>query len=67
MTNPYEIAAWRYEQIAPLIDPSLSGAQLRAALSTRMSRPIEWPQSKRRKDRGDPPLVKPIPKSTLFR
>lgn len=67
MTDPYEIAAWRFEQIAALIDPSLSRAQMRAALRTRMSQPIEWPQSKRRKERGDPALLKPIPKSTLYR
>ena len=67
MTNLYDIAAWRFEQIAPLVDPSLNRAQLRAALRARTSLPIEWPQSKRRKDRGDPPLVKPIPRSSLLR
>jgi transposase InsO family protein len=67
MTHAHEIAAWRFEQIAPLVDPSLNRARLRAALRARTSQPIEWPQSKRRKARGDPPLLKPIPKSTLFR
>ena len=67
MTNPYDIAAWRFEQIAPLVDHSLSQAQLRALIRMRTSSAIAWPQSKRRKERGDPPVVKPIPKSTLSR
>lgn len=67
MTNPYDIAAWRFEQIAPLVDHSLNRAQLRALMRMRTSDAIEWPQSKRRKERGDPPVVKPIPKSTLSR
>ena len=32
MPDPYEIAAWRFEQIAPLIDASLAPVQRRAAL-----------------------------------
>ncbi len=32
MTDPYEIAVWRYLQIAPLLDPSLARWQRRALL-----------------------------------
>ena len=67
MTNPYEIAAWRFEQIAALTDPSLDRAHLRAALRERTSKPIEWPLSKRRRARGEKPKLKPIPRSTLLR
>lgn len=67
MSNPYEIAAWRYEQIAPLVDPSLDRALLRAAVRERTSKAVEWPLSKRRAERGEPPIVKPIPRSTLLR
>ena len=31
MPDPYEIATWRFEQIAPLIDPSLSPFDQRTA------------------------------------
>ena len=67
MSNPYEIAAWRFEQIAPLVDPSLDRARLRAAVRERTSKAVEWPLSKRRAERGEPPLSKPIPRSTLLR
>lgn len=67
MSNPYEIAAWRFEQIAPLTDPSLDRARMRVAVRERTSNAVEWPRSKRRKQRGEPPLLKPIPRSTLFR
>jgi putative transposase len=58
MPDPYEIAAWRFEQIAPLIDASLEETQRRLALRERTRKPVAWPQG------GRP---KPIPKSTLYR
>jgi hypothetical protein len=58
MPDPYEIAAWRFEQIAPLIDASLDETQRRVALRERMRKPVQWPHSGRRK---------PIPKSSLYR
>ncbi len=58
MPDPYEIAAWRFEQIAPLIDASLDETQRRVALRERLRKPVQWPHSA---------LHKPIPKSTLYR
>ncbi|MCP3881418.1 MAG: transposase, partial [Sulfitobacter sp.] len=58
MPDPYEIAAWRFEQIAPLIDASLDATQRRVALRERLRKPVQWPHSTRQK---------PIPKSTLYR
>ena len=58
MPDPYEIAAWRFEQIAPLIDASLDERQRRAALRERTRHPVQWPHSAR---------YEPIPKSTLYR
>ncbi len=58
MSDPYEIAAWRFEQIAPLIDASLDETQRRAALRERLRKPVQWPHST---------VHKPIPKSTLYR
>ncbi len=58
MPDPYEIAAWRFEQIAPLIDASLDETQRRVALRERLRKPVQWPHSTR---------CKPIPKSTLYR
>jgi putative transposase len=51
MPDPYEIATWRFEQIAPLIDKSLSRARRRAALRERIAKSAD----------------KPIGRSTLFR
>ena len=39
MPDPYEIAAWRFEQIAPLLDPSLDATQRRVALRERLRQP----------------------------
>jgi len=58
MPDPYEIAAWRFEQIAPLVDASLDETQRRLALRERTRKPVAWPHG------GRP---KPIPKSTLYR
>ena len=58
MPDPYQIAAWRFEQIAPLIDPSLDATQRRVALRERLRKPVVWPHSD---------IPKPIPKSTLYR
>jgi len=67
MSDPYEIAAWRFEQIAPLIDASLAPVQRRAALRERTRQARKWPQSEARRRRGQAPTRKPIPKSTLYR
>jgi len=58
MSDPYEIAAWRFEQIAPLIDASLDETQRRVALHERLCKPVQWPESA---------IHRPIPKSTLYR
>jgi hypothetical protein len=58
MPDPYEIAAWRFEQIAPLVDASLDETQRRVALRERTRKPVAWPHG------GRP---RPIPKSTLYR
>ncbi|MEW6748003.1 MAG: hypothetical protein AB1486_35265, partial [Planctomycetota bacterium] len=58
MTEGHEIATWRFEQIAPWFDRSLSKAERREALRKLTTRAVEWPQRKKRK---------PIPRSTLSR
>jgi putative transposase len=58
MPDPYEIATWRFEQIAPLVDASLDATQRRLALRERTRKPVAWPHG------GRP---RPIPKSTLYR
>ena len=65
--GPYEIAAWRFEQIAPLIDPSLSEARLRAALRERTAKSVTRPWATDTKRRGKKRAGKPIGKSTLYR
>jgi len=67
MPDPYEIAAWRFEQIAPLIDASLDETRRRALLRERTRKPVPWPGAEERKRRGQSSRKKPIPKSTLYR
>jgi putative transposase len=56
MPDPYEIATWRYEQIAFLADESLSPTERKACLALRTRRPVCWPSGKLRK----------IKRSTLY-
>jgi len=67
MPDPYTVAAWRFEQIAPLVDASLDEGARRAALRTRARTPVEWPGADERRRRGRAPKKQPIPKSTLYR
>ncbi len=67
MPDPYTLAAWRFEQIAPFIDASLDEQARRAALRERTTTAIEWPGAEQRRRRGQAPIYKPIPKSTLYR
>lgn len=67
MPDPYTIATWRFEQIAPLVDASLDEAARRAAVRERTRRAVAWPGAEERRRRGRAPIRKPIPKSTLYR
>jgi len=67
MPDPYEIATWRFEQIAPLVDPSLGQEERALALRHRGAQAVEWPGGEERGQRGERPVRKPIPKSTLYR
>jgi transposase InsO family protein len=67
MPDPYEIAAWRFEQIAPLIDPSLDEARRRAALRERTTKPVLRPWDDATKSKGKKKSAKPIARSTLYR
>jgi hypothetical protein len=66
MTDPYEIATWRFEQIAPWFDRSLSRADRRGALRDRTTRAVDWPETATDKKRGRRKR-RPIPRSTLSR
>jgi len=67
MPDPYEIATWRFEQIAPFVDPSLDRTRRRAAWRQRIRKAVEWPGAEERKRRGKQPIKKSIPKTTLYR
>jgi putative transposase len=58
MSNPWEIATWRFEMISALLDQSLTRAQRRRIIRDRTKRAVQWPDS---------PEERPIGKSTLFR
>jgi len=57
MPDPYEIATWRFEQIAPLLDDTLSPAEQRRYREEPTTKGVTWPS-------GD---VRPISRSTLYR
>ena len=57
MPTPSEIATWRFELIAPLVDPTLSSAQKRRARQELLRREVSWPNGKHQR----------IPKATLLR
>jgi len=63
MPDPYEIATWRFEQIAPLIDTSLDEARRRAALRERINKPVPRPW----REASGHDSASPIAKSTLYR
>jgi transposase InsO family protein len=67
VADSYEIAAWRFEQIAPFLDPSLDPARRRNAMQERCRHRVTWPMSEARRRRGEPPKEKPIARSTLHR
>ena len=60
--DPWEIAAWRFEQIGPLIDDQVSEAERRVRLKKATSRKVLWPAR-----RGREPDSKPISPKTLKR
>ena len=57
MSDPWKIAAWRFEIISALLDPNLTEAQKRRIIRERTMRAVQWPNS---------PDKKPIGSSTLF-
>jgi transposase InsO family protein len=58
MSNPWQIATWRFEMISALFDAKLTEAQKRRFIRERTTRAVQWPNS---------PEKRPIGKSTLFR
>ena len=66
MATAYEIAAFRFEMIAPFLDETLSPAEQEAAMRDRTATPVEWPQSKSARKRGKPPKVEPISRACLY-
>jgi transposase InsO family protein len=62
MRDPWEIATWRFEQISPLLDASLSRSEKRQYIREKSARPSRWPRSKS----GRAPR-RPIGRATLHR
>jgi putative transposase len=58
MSDSWQIAAFRFEMISPLLDEKLTEAQKRRIIRDRTRRAVRWPCS---------PDKKPIGRSTLFR
>ena len=58
MPDSWQIAAFRFEMISPLLDDNLTEAQKRRIIRDRTRRAVRWPCS---------PDKKPIGRSTLFR
>ena len=58
MSDSWEIAAFRFEMISPLLDDKLTEAQKRRIICDRTRRAVPWPCSSQKR---------PIGRSTLFR
>jgi transposase InsO family protein len=58
MSDSWQIAAFRFEMISPLLDDKLTEAQKRRIIRDRTRRVVQWPCS---------PARRPIGRSTLFR
>jgi len=67
MADKYEIAAWRFEQIAPFLDAAMDVATRREAIRERCRHPVLWPLSRAKEKRGETPKNQPIPRNTLRR
>ena len=67
MADFYEIAAWRFDMIAPFLDPSLDRASRREAMRERCRHPVIWPMSETRRRQGKPPKEKALTRSTIHR
>ena len=58
MSDPWQIATWRFEMISALLDAKLTEAQKRHIIRERTTRAVQWPNSAHKR---------PIGRSTLFR
>lgn len=67
MYDPWEVAAFRLAQIAPLLDEGLTEDERQRILRKKCKTPVEWPQSERDRKKGKPPKEKPVGRSTLYR
>ena len=67
MADNYEIAAWRFEQIAPFLDPSLDPAEPKEGDAGAVPPPRDLADVGGARAAGEPPKEKPIPRSTLHR
>lgn len=67
MATPDDIATWRFEQIAPLLDPHLSPAEKRAHREALRTTAVAWPLSERDRRAGRAPVCKVISPATASR
>lgn len=67
MQDPWQIATWRFELIAPFLDASVPERERRALLRERRTRPIEWPLSDEDRRAGRKLVTKPVSRATLYR
>lgn len=59
MPDPREVATWRFELIAPLVNDAIDDGARRAYVRTVTSQPIDWP--------GERDQPRPVSRSTLMR
>lgn len=62
MRDPWEVTTWRYEQISPLLTPSLSRAERRRYLREKATHAVPWPGTGR-----EPAPCRPIGRATMLR
>lgn len=67
MATPDEIATWRFEKIALLVNPQKTPAEKKAYRSELARTPVEWPLADRDRTAGREPTIKPISPATASR
>lgn len=67
MRDPWQVAAWRFEQLAPFLDDSILECEKRKLRRKQCVELVEWPASEELLRAGGQALFKPISRASIYR
>ncbi len=67
MRDPWQVAAWRFEQIAPFLDDSILECEKRELRGRLCVELVEWPAAEEALRAGERAPFKPISRSSIYR